>query len=71
MAVMMILGLIVCFENIMLQSPGMMIFFETMIGSMFFPLLFILIIGFFAGLFCGLGLLSGKNKNEDFDEVDF
>ncbi len=70
MTVVGILGLIVCFENIMLQSPGMMIFFETMTGSMFWPLLFILIMGFISGTFFGLALMSGKSKNEDFDEID-
>ena len=72
MAIVGIMGLIVCFENIMLQSPGMMIFFETMTGSMFWPLLFVMIMGFISGLFCGLAIMTGKKKgSDDFDEIGY
>ncbi len=65
-----VMVLILCFENIMIVSSGMMIFFETVTGTLFFPLLFIAFVGFLCGLFLGLGLLSGKNKDDDYSSVD-
>jgi len=65
-----VMVLILCFENIMIVSSGMMIFFETVTGTLFFPLLFIAFIGFLSGLFFGLGIMSGKNKDDDYSSVD-
>ncbi len=70
MAFILVLGLIVCFENIVIQAPGVMIFFEPVIGSMFWPMLFIMMMGFIGGIFCGLAILSGKKDDNDYEDAD-
>lgn len=57
------LGLILAFENIMIQANGMMIFFDTVTGSLFMPLILVLLIGFGSGLFFGLFLRADKKKS--------
>lgn len=61
-----ICGLIIAFENIMIPANGLMIFFELINTSLFFPLLFIFILGGFSGFFLGLGI-SKKTKNESLE----
>lgn len=64
-----IIGLIVCFENIQMAAT-IMIGFSYMGGSsLFFPLLIVLVIGIIAGFFAGLALMSGK-KRDVVDETD-
>lgn len=65
----MIVGLIVCFENIMIPSNGLMIGFQSMTGSIFFPLLMIMLIGFIGGIFSGFALMSKKIGSVD-DDLD-
>jgi len=57
-----LVGLILAFENIMTQSPGMMIFFDTVTGTLFWPLILIFLVGFGSGLFFGLYLGTDKKK---------
>jgi len=66
------MGLILAFENIMIQANGMMIFFDQMTGSLFFPLILIFLIGFGSGAFMVLGLKVEKKKSAlDYsDDVD-
>ena len=65
-----ILGLILAFENIMIQANGMMIFFDAVVGNLFFPLLLVLSIGFGSGLFFGLYLKTDKKKAPGMDYGD-
>lgn len=58
-----ILGLILAFENIMIQANGMMIFFDTVTGSLFMPLILVFVIGFGSGLFFGLFLKTDNKKS--------
>lgn len=58
-----ILGIIICFENIIIPPNGMMIFFSVQSGtSMFFPLMYVLAIGGISGFFLGL-TLGGKGDD--------
>ena len=58
-----IMGLILAFENIMIQANGMMIFFDQMTGSLFFPLILIFMIGFASGAFMVMGLKVEKKQS--------
>jgi|GEM_PF-5082341 len=60
-----IVGLIICFENIMIPANGLMIGFHSMVGSVFFPLTIVMTIGFISGLFAGLALVAKKHNPED------
>lgn len=55
-------GLILAFENIMIQGNGMMIFFDTVTGSLFWPLILVFFIGFGSGFFAGLALKTSDKK---------
>lgn len=60
-------GLIICFENIMIPAAGYMIFFKSLSGpSMFWPSLIVFCLGGACGFFVGLGLMS-KKKNTGMD----
>ena len=60
-----ICGLIIAFENIMIPANGLMIFFKSMSGNLFFPLLFVFLLGGMAGFFLGLAFsCDGKNPSE-------
>lgn len=68
-AIFVIVGLIICFENIQMAAT-VMIGFSYMGGnSLFFPLLIILTIGMIGGFFSGLAIMSGK-RHEAIDETD-
>lgn len=62
-----IMGLILAFENIMIQANGMMIFFDTVTGSLFLPLLLVLCVGFGSGFFFGLFVKTDKKKGPNLD----
>ncbi len=65
-----ILGLILSFENIMIPPNGLMIFLSSYSGhSMFFPLLFVLLIGGICGFFLGMAI-GAKGKIEDDEYSD-
>jgi len=57
-----ILGLILAFENIMIQANGMMIFFDTVTGNLFWPLILVLLVGWTSGFFFGMFLKTDKKK---------
>ncbi len=61
------MGLILAFENIMIQANGMMIFFDTVTGNLFWPLMLVLMVGFGAGFFFGLFLKTDKEKGPNVD----
>ncbi len=66
-----ILGIIICFENIIIPPNGMMIFFSVQTGvSMFFPLMYVLLIGMGAGIFLGLFLAASKGGGQIEDDYD-
>ena len=67
-----VLGLILAFENIMIPPNGLMIFLYHAPGmSMFFPLLFVLLIGGICGFFLGMAIgAKGKEKDNQADYYD-
>ncbi|MCK5460456.1 hypothetical protein KAI58_00530 [Candidatus Gracilibacteria bacterium] len=65
-----LLGVIIAFENISIPAMGMMIFFDTINGSLFFPLVFIMMVGFVSGVFLGLAIVTKSNKGEGSDNFD-
>lgn len=68
-AIFLFIGLIICFENILMASPIIIGFSYMGSSSLFFPLLIILTIGIIGGFFTGLAIVSGKKK-DNIDEVD-
>jgi len=71
-AIFLFIGLIICFENILMASPIIIGFSYMGSSSLFFPLLIILTIGAIGGFFAGLALVSGKKKDglDEEDELD-
>ena len=65
-----LLGVIIAFENISIPAMGMMIFFDNINGSLFFPLVFIMMVGFVSGVFLGLAIVTKSNKGEGSDNFD-
>jgi len=68
-AIFVIIGLIVCFENIQFAAPIIIGFSYMGTKTIFFPLLIIMVIGFIGGLFAGLGI-GAKKKSSDDDDAD-
>lgn len=66
-----ICGLIIAFENIMISANGLMIFFETINGNLFFPLLFVLFLGGSSGFFLGLAFSKKDKNNEGEDSSNY
>ncbi len=71
-AIFLFIGLIICFENILMAAPIMIGFSYMGTSSLFFPLLVILTVGIIGGFFMGLAIVSGKNKGDldDDGELD-
>ncbi len=64
-----IIGLIICFENIQMGAPIMIGFSYMGNSSLFFPLLIILTIGMIGGFFFGLSVMASK-RSDVVDETD-
>lgn len=65
-----VIGLIICFENIQFAAPIMIGFDYMGTSSIFFPLLIIMSIGFISGFFAGMGLMTRSKKDSADDEDD-
>ncbi|HEY5714624.1 MAG TPA: hypothetical protein VIT68_04710 [Candidatus Gracilibacteria bacterium] len=63
-----IIGVIIAFENIILQAQGIRILFAVMTTSLFFPLIIIFALGMVSGFFFGLAKgTKAKGYNGDMD----
>jgi len=61
-----LIGLIICFENIATPAT-VLIIFKTFNSSMFFPFLFMLVLGFFAGVLFGVAQKMDTKKDDEDD----
>ncbi len=61
-------GLIICFENVSMTAP-ILVLFSTINSSLFFPLFLVMMVGFVSGFFAAMAL---KERSDDFlDDGDF
>lgn len=60
--------IIIAFQNLFIDDTYIMIFFSAFSGSIFFPIIFLFLLGAIAGGCVVLGINAGKEE-EDGDEL--